>query len=119
MATEFPRHGIKTLKSEDIMDAWDRVGTVTSEKITSLMNKEAVTVLSDLCTSPPNKRQEARASLSAEQPSQENWSQALAGRMDRMSRKSMLLMQGGGEKRSEFIVVHNYDSGSLITHPSP
>ena len=48
MATEFPRHGIKTLKSEDIMDAWDRVGTVTSEIITSLMNKEAATVLSDL-----------------------------------------------------------------------
>jgi len=62
----------KTQKSEDIVEAWDRMGTITSEIITSLMNKEVAMVSKRFkrekaCSGPPKKRQKARASLLAEQ----------------------------------------------------
>jgi hypothetical protein len=88
----------RNLKAKDIVEAWDRVGTISSEIVASVINQEATTVAESFKRAnsnagPPKKRQKKRASQWTDLPSQENWSQALSRRMDRMSRMSMLLMQ--------------------------
>jgi hypothetical protein len=107
----------RDLKSDKIVDAWDKIGIMTSQISQSVMQKQADLVAkryqiasgrdanvsqdqgpskkrrleSDLSSS--NDAADSSLSSSSALPEQENWSESLARRVDRMANMSRLIME--------------------------
>jgi len=106
---------LRILKAENMVEAWDWVGSVTSEIATSVMSIQANVIATRFKRKkpregPPKKRSRGHASLPKDECLRENWSQALSRRMDRMSRMSIILMQVEyyhRQLRSEIVELKN------------
>lgn len=102
----------REVKAEKMVDAWDKIGALTSEMAKSVMTKEAATVAKRYRTvegnadsndgpssfkkarlddSPSDEQQESGDSFN--KASGENWSESLTRRVDRMARMSKLIME--------------------------
>lgn len=101
----------REIKAEKMLDAWDKIGIMTSEMAKSIMSKEAVFVaeryragtsvrplkkrrMETVCEEKKNEDERpAEASPCRDHSPEENWSASLSRRVDRMARMSKLVME--------------------------
>ncbi len=91
----------RELKSEKIVDAWDKVGVLTNEMTLSVMKKQADFISKRYRTGendkegplPKKQRSEDTNHTATSLNPEENWSKGLTRCVDRMARMSKLIME--------------------------